>query len=491
MYILDGFNHRPPLDNFTTCYMEDNPADRISRGADPQQLLEDTAWWHGPPCLFLPPEDWPDSIVPLSSSMVEQQNKERKLTIVAFHAHAADNSLIVAYSELAPLLKVTAYCKRFADNCRVPKVNSVTGGLTVEEYDNALKSLIHVAQQASFSAERQYLHAQEKGIVSLKNAPFKSSIKNLDLFFDSRDLLRINGRLSMSPGSYDCRYPIILPANHHLTKLIARSIHHQALHVGHTQLLSTMKQRFWPVRGRDLARSIVHHCVTWFRCRPKPSDQYMAPLPVDRITPSKVFENTGLDYCGPFFVRRFAGRGASVKVWVAVYVCFAVKAVMLDIVAGMSADACVNSLRRFVSRVGRVRVIHCDNSTSLVSASREMKEMRKQFIEQLESTHWANECLNLWKRWSKEYISLLHQRPSKWRKIPTDFMIGSMILLKQDNTPPKQWPLGRVIAIYPSEDGIVRVVDVRTQAGIRRRATTELCLLPLDDSLNEDCKNHL
>ncbi|XP_058827078.1 uncharacterized protein LOC131687054 [Topomyia yanbarensis] len=314
----------------------------------------------------------------------------------------------------------------------------------------------------------------------------------------------------------------------------------------------------------------------------------MAPLPATRITPAKVFEHTGLDYCG-----QLAGRGASVKVWVAVYVCFAVKAVVLDIVAGLSAAACVNSLRRLVSRIGRVRVIHCDNSTSFVGAFREVKEMRQQFIEQLKSSHWANECLekgiefqfiptraphfgglweaavkafkhhlsrimgsspyhlddlrtavaqaegilnsrpltplsnnpedlsvltpahfilgesvfclpepdlsnisinrlshfqatqrsinDLWKRWSKEYISLLHQRPAKWRKSPTEFKIGSMIIRKKDNTPPQQWPLGRIVAVYPNKDGIVRVVDVRTQAGIRRRATTQVCLLPIEE----------
>lgn len=120
----------------------------------------------------------------------------------------------------------------------------------------------------------------------------------------------------------------------------------------------------------------------------------MAPLPTSRVTAAKVFENTGLDYCGPFFVRPLAGKGASVKVWVAVYVCFAVKAVVLDIVAGLSTESCVNSLRRFVSRVGRVRTIHCDNSTTFVGAFREVKEMRQVLVDQLESTAWKTECLD-------------------------------------------------------------------------------------------------
>ncbi|XP_053698608.1 uncharacterized protein LOC128745559 [Sabethes cyaneus] len=572
----------------------DNPADIISRGAEPKQLLHASLWWHGPSFLLLPPEDWPAPSFLMSSRTTEQLSTEQKAT-VALHSSGTDESLIHSYSELAHLLRITAYCMRFINNCKLPEQNRNLARLTVLEYDNAMKSLIRLAQRTSFQAELQYLNQKPRGFNSLKDAQFQSSLKNLDVFLDASGLLRLNGRLVNLPGSYDSRYPMLLPADHHLTRLIARSIHHQTLHAGPTQLLATIKQRFWPIRGRDLARRTVNQCVKCFRCRPKASNQYMAPLPSTRITPAKVFEHTGLDYCGPFLVRQLAGRGAANKVWVAVYVCFAVKAVMLDIVAGLSATACVNSLRRFVSRVGRVRVIHCDNSTAFIGAFREIKEMRRQYHEQLKSNQWATECLekgiefqfippraphcgglweaavksfkhhlvrimgsspyqlddlrtaiaqaesllnsrpltpisnhpkdisaltpahfligeptfrlpepdytsvqlnrlshfqatqrainDLWKRWSKEYISLLHQRPSKWRKVPTEFKVGAMVLVKDDNAPPKHWLLGRVTAVYPNKDEITRVVDVRTQFGIRRRATTELCLLPVDDNL--------
>ncbi|XP_053686384.1 uncharacterized protein LOC128735928 [Sabethes cyaneus] len=297
----------------------------------------------------------------------------------------------------------------------------------------------------------------------------------------------------------------------------------------------------------------------------------MAPLPAARITPSKVFEQTGLDYCGPFLVRPLAGRGASVKVWVAVYVCFAVKAVALDIVDGLSAAACVNSLRRFVSRVGRVRIIHCDNSTSFVGAARELRKMRRQYREQFTSNSWANECLQrgiefqfippraphfggLWEAAVKKFKyhlirimkttpyrlddfraaiaqaeSIINSRPltplsndpsdlsvltpghfligespfqlpeQDYQQKPlnrlsrfqatqraiTNFAVGTMVVIKTDCVPPKRWPLGRVVTVYPGADGITRVVDVRTQNGTRRRATSELCILPIENCAAE------
>ncbi|GFV26867.1 hypothetical protein TNCV_3455381 [Trichonephila clavipes] len=47
-----------------------------------------------------------------------------------------------------------------------------------------------------------------------------------------------------------------------------------------------------------------------------------------------------------------------------------------------------------------------------------------------------------------------------------------MVLVKEDNLPPLQWSLGRVVQVFPGDDGAVRVVDVKTQRGQFRRPIT-------------------
>lgn len=55
------------------------------------------------------------------------------------------------------------------------------------------------------------------------------------------------------------------------------------------------------------------------------------------------------------------------------------------------------------------------------------------------------------------------------------------MLLVEPNTPPLQWPLGRIVATHPGDDGVARVVTVKTANGTEfMRAVTEVCLLPLD-----------
>ncbi|XP_056639718.1 uncharacterized protein LOC130447083 [Diorhabda sublineata] len=88
---------------------------------------------------------------------------------------------------------------------------------------------------------------------------------------------------------------------------------------------------------------------------------------------------------------------------------------------------------------------------------------------------------HFWTRWSKDYLNLLQQRP-KWRVTQIDsIQVGSMVLLKEDDTPPMSWKLGCIVKTHPGSDGLVRVVTVKTYSGITKRAINKICVLPIDD----------
>ena len=56
-------------------------------------------------------------------------------------------------------------------------------------------------------------------------------------------------------------------------------------------------------------------------------------------------------------------------------------------------------------------------------------------------------------------------------------MKGELVLLRSENTPPSRWPLGRIEAVYPGDDGAIRVVDVRTARSTIRRPVVKLVRL--------------
>jgi hypothetical protein len=90
-----------------------------------------------------------------------------------------------------------------------------------------------------------------------------------------------------------------------------------------------------------------------------------------------------------------------------------------------------------------------------------------------------------WERFHEEYITSLQQR-LKWYGEKVKIEIDSLALLKDDNTPPLQWKLGRIVKLYPGKDGIVRVVDLKTMTGIFKRSVHNICILPQPDD-DRDC----
>ncbi|XP_061512596.1 uncharacterized protein LOC133393156 [Anopheles gambiae] len=90
---------------------------------------------------------------------------------------------------------------------------------------------------------------------------------------------------------------------------------------------------------------------------------------------------------------------------------------------------------------------------------------------------------HFWKRWTAEYLPELQNR-SKWLKRKV-IKVGSLVLLADQNAPLLQWPLARIVAAHPGDDGTIRVVTVKTANGAEfKRAVTEVCFLPLDEDEN-------
>lgn len=84
----------------------------------------------------------------------------------------------------------------------------------------------------------------------------------------------------------------------------------------------------------------------------------------------------------------------------------------------------------------------------------------------------------IWKNWSHSYLSNLQQR-SKWFFEKDNVKIGDLVLLKEDNLAVCNWPLGRLVEVFPGKDGKIRVVDVKTQHGVFKRPISKICILPI------------
>ncbi|GFX22747.1 integrase catalytic domain-containing protein [Trichonephila clavipes] len=102
----------------------------------------------------------------------------------------------------------------------------------------------------------------------------------------------------------------------------------------------------------------------------------MADFPSDRVNVSRVFTKVGIDYAGPFFTKLYPGKfKKSYKCYVCIFICFAVKAIHLEIVTNCSTDDFLGALKRFFSRRGKPHDIFSDNGTNFVGANNELKKI--------------------------------------------------------------------------------------------------------------------
>jgi len=89
----------------------------------------------------------------------------------------------------------------------------------------------------------------------------------------------------------------------------------------------------------------------------------MASLPRSRVTLHRPFSIVGVDYAGPFKYVEVRGRGRKQvrKAYIALFICFATKAIHLEVVTDLTLDCFLAALDRFIVLRGIPSEIHYDN----------------------------------------------------------------------------------------------------------------------------------
>lgn len=86
----------------------------------------------------------------------------------------------------------------------------------------------------------------------------------------------------------------------------------------------------------------------------------------------------------------------------------------------------------------------------------------------------------LWRRWYRDHVNFMLTR-TKWQQPAANYKVNDIVLIHEDNYPPRHWPLARIIEVHPGPDGLVRNVTVKHQNGICKRAIQKLCKLPISE----------
>lgn len=342
---------------------KENPADLASRGVHASMLKYARLWWVGSAWLH---EKEIKHEVPTDLHK-ESQIEERAVHFTNTEEEEKFTKIFERYSTLQKLLRVIATCKRF----RYSKRKNYPTYLTAEEVDNALSVCILLSQGEEFAEDICFL----KDNKPLKEA---SKLRSLNPFLDEKGILRVGGRLRNANIPLDAKHQIILSKDSPLSKLIIAQAHIKTLHGGPTLMHNYIRQRFWIFGDKSIIRKEVHKCVVCVRHRATTRTQIMADLPSVRVTPTRPFLHTGLDFAGPIDLRMSKGRGCKTyKGYLCIFICMVTRAIHIEIVSSLESESFVAAFKRFTARRGLCTDVWSDNATNFVAGNKLLQDLLK------------------------------------------------------------------------------------------------------------------
>ena len=130
--------------------------------------------------------------------------------------------------------------------------------------------------------------------------------------------------------------------------------------------MSSLSRRYHVIGLHKAVRSTTQACVTCRRITVRPQPQMLGQLLIERVMPDSMFDQVGVDYAGPVYVKYgYTRKPTVIKSYICLFVSLSVKAVQLELVSDLSTDAFIASLRRFTARRGKPTLIWSDHGDQI------------------------------------------------------------------------------------------------------------------------------
>ena len=350
LHPIQSWNFIPGRDNTS--------ADLISKGCRFKDLEKIV---HGPKMLYLPREKWPSSPNDRNEEDIDSE-KCAGMNISATTVEA-DFIDINRFQSWKKLVRVTAYVNKF--------IRQMSERQSIGIIKNNGDISPDLNEQEIIEAETYWIRRAQRNVdFSLKK------YQQLSPFRDEDGIIRIYGRLkNIKVFDENRKHPILLPNNNAINRLIIQQAHEECVHPGHLRVMAEVRKRFWIIGLRSIAKSIGMKCTICRRWRGSALEQRMANLPSFRLNASCPFENTAIDYFGPFSMRY--GYRSRTKAYGVVFTCLTTRSVQVELATDMSTDTFLLALRRFISLYGSPKFVRSDNGSNFVGAANELREMIK------------------------------------------------------------------------------------------------------------------
>ncbi|XP_047991558.1 uncharacterized protein LOC125242543 isoform X1 [Leguminivora glycinivorella] len=253
-----------------------NPSDILSRGADPQEIINCRLWRHGPDYLTEGNEyNFHVSEISPPLCSIELPSSDEHVALSATVNDNVIDPFFERFSSLFRMIRVTVYTLRFINKCKGKSGSSNL--ISVKEYRDALTLIIKCVQ-------RHYFHNELSCIE--KDKAITSNLKSLTPFIDSAGLLRVGGRLD-NATHLDFSY---LTPGHFLIGTELTSVPQPDLTAVPSNRLrfwrccEQMRQHFWSVWSKEYLSSLNQR-TKWQKTEPNLKVGMMVLLQVPNTPP--------------------------------------------------------------------------------------------------------------------------------------------------------------------------------------------------------------
>ncbi|XP_054713455.1 uncharacterized protein LOC129222919 [Uloborus diversus] len=151
--------------------------------------------------------------------------------------------------------------------------------------------------------------------------------------------------------------------------MLIESKHQELRHAGVQALMNHLRENYWILQNRKTVRKAISTCVRCKRFTVTHSEPKCPPLPEDRVRDATIFEITGTDLAGPLYLRD------GTKAWIVLYTCAVYRAVHIELITSLTAEAFFQALRRFIAIRGRPEILYSDNGGNFVKAHNELSKL--------------------------------------------------------------------------------------------------------------------
>lgn len=218
------------------------------------------------------------------------------------------------------------------------------GYVTVAEQNGALEFLLKETQRYYFGLQ----------IREIQKGQCPSGISKLSPFLNENSMLRVSGRLKHSSLPFRTNHPILLPKHGHLTELIVNHYHKLYLHPGTRTLQSLLSRSYWILSCRQVIKRTISQCLVCYKLNSSP----LSPLG------------------GAFFIKESSRRNSKViKAYICLFVCLSTKAIHLEVVSSLSADAFLAAFHRFIARRDLCSSIFSDCGRNFIGAAHYFRDL--------------------------------------------------------------------------------------------------------------------